>query len=88
VHRVAPVLHLAHFFSQNADASSSLSNPWNSIRLTCSPNRQSHIWRTSTVGRYLRLAKPAISTTGLEEAGEAKQQFRPPAMALGGNGWF
>jgi transposase len=25
-----------------------------------------------TVGRYLRLAKPAISTTGLEEAGETK----------------
>jgi hypothetical protein len=26
------------FFSQNACASSRLSNPWNSIRLTCSPN--------------------------------------------------
>jgi hypothetical protein len=51
-----------------------------------------------TVGRYLRLAKPAILTTGLEEAGEAKpaiptpgleeageanQPFRSPAMALG-----
>jgi Homeodomain-like domain len=48
-----------------------------------------------TVGRYLRLAKPAISTTGLEEAGETKpatsttgleevgeqnQPFRPPGL--------
>ena len=42
-----------------------------------------------TVGRYLRLAKPAISTTGLEEAGEARstgeeagknQPFRPPGL--------
>ena len=32
-----------------------------------------------TVGRYLRLAKPAISTTGLEEAGEAK-----PAISTAG----
>jgi hypothetical protein len=34
-----------------------------------------------TVGRYLRLAKPAISTTGIEEAGEAK-----PAISIAGNG--
>ena len=34
-----------------------------------------------TVGRYLRLAKPAISTAGLEEAGEAK-----PAISTAGNG--
>jgi transposase len=34
-----------------------------------------------TVGRYLRLAKPAISTAGLEEAGEAK-----PAILIAGNG--
>src|SRR5271157_3700479 len=32
-----------------------------------------------TVGRYLRLAKPAISTTGLEGAGEAK-----PAISTAG----
>src|SRR6478672_6141624 len=34
-----------------------------------------------TVGRYLRLARPAISTAGLEEAGEAK-----PAISTAGNG--
>src|SRR5271165_6098119 len=34
-----------------------------------------------TVGRYLLLAKPAISTTGLEEASEAK-----PAISTAGNG--
>ena len=34
-----------------------------------------------TVGRYLRLAKPAISTAGSEEAGEAK-----PAISIAGNG--
>jgi predicted transcriptional regulator len=33
-----------------------------------------------TVGRYLRLAKPAISTTGSEEAGEAK-----PAISTTGS---
>ena len=33
-----------------------------------------------TVGRYLRLAKPAISTTGLEGAGEAK-----PAIPTAGS---
>jgi transposase len=32
-----------------------------------------------TVGRYLRLVKPAISTSGLEEAGEAK-----PAISIAG----
>ena len=32
-----------------------------------------------TVGRYLRLAKPAVSTTGFEEAGEAK-----PAISTAG----
>src|ERR1700722_10575534 len=32
-----------------------------------------------TVGRYLRLAKPAISTTGLEEASEVK-----PAISTAG----
>jgi hypothetical protein len=32
-----------------------------------------------TVGRYLRLAKPAISTTGLEEVGEVK-----PAISIAG----
>jgi hypothetical protein len=42
---------------------------------------QSHIWQTSTVGRYLRLAKPAISTIGLEGAGEAK-----PVIPTAGNG--
>jgi transposase len=34
-----------------------------------------------TVGRYLLLAKPAISTTGSEEAGEVK-----PAISTAGNG--
>src|SRR6266403_1621054 len=32
-----------------------------------------------TVGRYLRLVKPAISTTGFGEAGEAK-----PAISIAG----
>jgi hypothetical protein len=35
----------------------------------------------TTVGRYLRPAKPAISTTGSEEAGEVK-----PAISTAGNG--
>jgi transposase len=49
-----------------------------------------------TVGRYLRLAKPAISTTGLEEAGEAKPAISTtgfeeagetkPAISTVGNG--
>jgi hypothetical protein len=34
-----------------------------------------------TVGRYLLLAKPAISTTGSEEATEVNRPFRPPATA-------
>jgi hypothetical protein len=43
------VLTSSAFFSQNACASSSLSNPWNSIRLTClqTGRIQSHTWRTS-----------------------------------------
>jgi IS30 family transposase len=49
-----------------------------------------------TVGRYLRLAKPAISTTGLEGAGEAKPAIptagseeageAEPAISTAGNG--
>jgi len=49
-----------------------------------------------TVGRYLRLAKPAISTTGLEEAGQAKSAISiagleeasevKPAISTVGNG--
>jgi transposase len=49
-----------------------------------------------TVGRYLRLAKPAISTAGLEEAGEAKPAISTagfeevsevkPAISTAGNG--
>src|SRR5271157_580977 len=49
-----------------------------------------------TVGRYLLLAKPAISTTGLEEAGEAKPAIltagleeaseAKPAISTAGNG--
>jgi len=49
-----------------------------------------------TVGRYLLLAKPAISTTGLEEAGEAKPAISTtgleeaseakPAISTAGNG--
>jgi hypothetical protein len=37
--------------------------------------------RSRDGGRYLRLAKPAISTAGSEEAGEAK-----PAISIAGNG--
>ena len=49
-----------------------------------------------TVGRYLRLAKPAISTTWIEEAGEAKPAIptsgsegvgeAKPAISIAGNG--
>src|SRR6202048_3757910 len=49
-----------------------------------------------TVGRYLRLAKPAISTTGLEGAGEANPAIptagseeageAEPAISTAGNG--
>src|ERR1700704_245427 len=37
-----------------------------------------------TVGRYLRLAKPAISTTGLEEAGEVNPAISTAGFEEGG----
>jgi transposase len=36
-----------------------------------------------TVGRYLLLAKPAISTTGSEEAGEVKSAISTPGKSVG-----
>ena len=47
-------------------------------RLVPAPERELGIDR-ETVGGYLRLAKPAISTTGLDEAVEAK-----PAISTAG----